>query len=256
MITEGRLARLLGLSVAAILCASIGAAQVLSSPNLLPTTKKGPAEFGIQDDTVTTISATAFVPFSDDVGGFGVPSYFTSTGLGRYCQPNLDVHYFATLNVPAGAIIDYIGLNTATDTDAVIGMALWNRERTGLKVMLAGFSVPAHGWDTDFAGPLGIQVASNNDHELVLDVEQAPSANYQYFGWVEVYWHRTVSAPPAFATFNDVPVTDPGFQYVEALAASGITAGCGGGNYCPDGPLTRRQMAVFLAKALGLHWPN
>jgi hypothetical protein len=35
--------------------------------------------------------------------------------------------------------------------------------------------------------------------------------------------------------------------------ASGITAGCGGGNYCPDAP-TRRQMAIFLAKALGLHW--
>ena len=38
------------------------------------------------------------------------------------------------------------------------------------------------------------------------------------------------------------------------LAASGITAGCGGGNYCPDAPLTRGQMAVFLSRALGLHW--
>ena len=33
-------------------------------------------------------------------------------------------------------------------------------------------------------------------------------------------------------------------------------AGCGSGNFCPDSPLTRRQMAVFLSKALGLHWPN
>ena len=31
--------------------------------------------------------------------------------------------------------------------------------------------------------------------------------------------------------------------------------GCGdGSNYCPDAALTRGQMAVFLAKALGLHW--
>ena len=57
-------------------------------------------------------------------------------------------------------------------------------------------------------------------------------------------------------TFGDVPLSDPAFQYIEALAASGITSGCGGGNYCPDNPLTRRQMAVFLSKALGLHWPN
>lgn len=35
---------------------------------------------------------------------------------------------------------------------------------------------------------------------------------------------------------------------------SGITAGCGTG-YCPDNPVTRGQMAVFLTKALGLYWP-
>ena len=53
-----------------------------------------------------------------------------------------------------------------------------------------------------------------------------------------------------------MPVSDPAFQYIEALVAAGVTAGCGGGNYCPDNPLTRRQMAVFLAKALGLNWPS
>jgi hypothetical protein len=47
----------------------------------------------------------------------------------------------------------------------------------------------------------------------------------------------------------------PQFQFIEALYAYGITAGCGSGNYCPDAPLTRGQMAVFLAKAPGLQWP-
>jgi hypothetical protein len=75
-------------------------------------------------------------------------------------------------------------------------------------------------------------------------------------GGVRITWHRQVSPPPDTATFNDVPTSDPAFQHIEALVASGITAGCGGGNYCPDAPLTRRQMAVFLAKALGLHWAN
>ena len=69
-------------------------------------------------------------------------------------------------------------------------------------------------------------------------------------------WNRTISAAPAGATFADVPTGYWAFQHIEALAASGITAGCGGGNFCPGGLLTRDQMAVFLAKALGLHWPN
>lgn len=47
-----------------------------------------------------------------------------------------------------------------------------------------------------------------------------------------------------------------GFQYIEALVSSGITGGCGGGNFCPDAAVTRRQMAIFLAKELGLHWPD
>ncbi len=59
---------------------------------------------------------------------------------------------------------------------------------------------------------------------------------------------------PATATFDDVPSDSTLFPFVEALVASGITAGCGNGNYCPGAPLTRGQMAVFLAKALGLHW--
>jgi S-layer homology domain len=72
---------------------------------------------------------------------------------------------------------------------------------------------------------------------------------------VRVLWKRQVSPAPQAATFNDVATNHPFFQFVEALADSGITAGCGSGNYCPDQPLTRGQMAVFLAKALGLHWP-
>lgn len=75
-------------------------------------------------------------------------------------------------------------------------------------------------------------------------------------GGVRVLWRRTISPAPQAATFNDVPASDPAYQFVEALVASGVTAGCGGGDYCPNAPLTRRQMAVFLAKALGMHWPD
>jgi hypothetical protein len=71
---------------------------------------------------------------------------------------------------------------------------------------------------------------------------------------VRVYYTLQVSPAPATATFGDVPTSHPFFQFVEALAASGITVGCGGGNYCPDAALTRGQMAVFLSKALGLHF--
>ena len=76
------------------------------------------------------------------------------------------------------------------------------------------------------------------------------------FWGAAVRWSRTVSPAPATATFADVPTSSAIFQFVEALADAGITGGCGGGNYCPNNPVTRGQMAVFLSAALGLHWPN
>ena len=42
---------------------------------------------------------------------------------------------------------------------------------------------------------------------------------------------------------------------INALAAAGITAGCRTGEYCPTDSLPRRQMAVFMARALDLK-PN
>lgn len=89
---------------------------------------------------------------------------------------------------------------------------------------------------------------------------------YAYFGFfgdgssilrvtsARIYYTRTVSPAPLVATFSDVPTGHLFFRFVEALAAAGVTGGCGGGNFCPDAPLTRGQMAVFLSAALGLYW--
>lgn len=49
--------------------------------------------------------------------------------------------------------------------------------------------------------------------------------------------------------FNDVPTNHWAAAWIKQLAAEGITAGCGSGNYCPDAPVTRAQMAIFLLRA-------
>jgi len=51
-------------------------------------------------------------------------------------------------------------------------------------------------------------------------------------------------------TFNDVPVNYWAFSFIETLAASEITAGCGNNNYCPLSPVTRAQMAVFMERGM------
>jgi hypothetical protein len=62
--------------------------------------------------------------------------------------------------------------------------------------------------------------------------------------------HGLCYVPPACAgIFADVPCPSTFADWIEALAAEGITGGCGGGNYCPTIPVRRDQMAVFLLKA-------
>jgi hypothetical protein len=52
--------------------------------------------------------------------------------------------------------------------------------------------------------------------------------------------------------FADVPPSSPFCPWIHELVVRGIVAGCGGGNYCPGDPVTREQMAVFMAATFGL----
>ncbi|MBK8616085.1 MAG: S-layer homology domain-containing protein [Anaerolineales bacterium] len=57
---------------------------------------------------------------------------------------------------------------------------------------------------------------------------------------------------PSGLLFQDVPADYWAAAWVEQFSTDGITSGCGNGNYCPDEPVTRAQMAVFLTRAFDL----
>ena len=63
----------------------------------------------------------------------------------------------------------------------------------------------------------------------------------------------TFVPPACTGVFNDVPCPG-GFavDFIEYLASTGVTAGCGDGNYCPDANISNGQMAVFLVKAFNI----
>ncbi len=212
--------------------------------------------------------APCWMPFGS-TGALEIPTlngYFSVV-------PNTSSHFFAQIPLPPGSIVDAI---TAFVGDADSG-ADWRLTLTGVEAA-TDLSPPAvrniaTGTTTGEPGfarialsfdPFIVRTLSdlNEDgwagptaHFLVLGTTSQPQSHGLSLWGVEIHWRRTVSPAPATATFNDVPPDHWCFRYVESLAAAGITAGCGGGNYCPEAPVTRDQMAVFLASALGLHWP-
>ena len=64
--------------------------------------------------------------------------------------------------------------------------------------------------------------------------------------WVDTLEHNY--------TFDDVWPVDWAFHEIEAIYREGITSGCADApkRYCPSGAVTRAQMAVFIARAMGL----
>jgi hypothetical protein len=206
--------------------------------------------------TYVRVTSLAFFP----TDGSGVVT--VGNGIARY--PPSSCCLFAPLNVPGGAIIDYLELD-AYDADPSNDILFYLEDCGPLgssctfvtEVLTSGspgyaaFSVSGVGYTVTNAGG-----------SLVLGTTfGALNPNLAITG-VLVGYRLQVSPSPVTATFNDVPTSDFGFQYVEAFAAAGITAGCTSNPpfnppvYCPDRSVTRREMAIFFAKALGLYFPN
>lgn len=254
---------------AAVLAAALAATTVQAQDT--------PEHFGGNDGT-TTIPAANFV---------GLPSV-DGTGFSNFEYPGFPgggVSGQAPLQLPNGAEITqlcFVGYDTVWHGDVGLELVGWEYPRIGvttptprrsLATASSGYS-PSPGmgtWCAPLTAPIKVKSFGDLDGNGVSGWTAyalrgrisygpmggaAPLLASQAFGAAVVVWRRTVSPAPAVATFSDVPTSHPQFRYVEAMVASGITGGCGGGRFCPDTLITRGQFAVFFSVALGLHYPN
>ncbi len=241
------------LRVATVLAAGLFAAAVLCAQ-------------GTDCCEILQVPASAFRTFNFD-GGIGYQDH------GYLCRQTGGSDLWAPVTLPTGAKLVSMGffyydesptseiharLYTFRGGNPAVGGS--GTPHGGQLVEVASTAAPGYAYGQtvlDFDLTVKNDVAFDTEAgQFSVIVNLTPGGCVLGFKSVELRWQRQVSPSPAGASFNDVPLDDPAFQFIEALAASGVTAGCGGGNYCPDAPLTRRQMAVFLSKALGLHWPN
>lgn len=227
-----------------------------------------PSGFGIADEHISVVGWASFLPHTSSV------AYTSDLSLGGRWNTSGSSFLFAPLpdDIPNGADITQVSFYVE-DSNATYNFTgqLCRYHTTsgsgGNPASDCPFSVSTSGT------PGNTTAFGDPNVTMMRRVDLTGDGSIEVINWVLFYdqsfandgtikirqarilWKRQVSPSPVAATFLDVPTTHPYFRFVEALAASGITGGCGSGNYCPDSPLTRGQMAVFLSAALGLHWP-
>ena len=195
------------------------------------------------DMAVVDSSMTWTINFA--VGGY---RYLTTVG-----------QLYAGVPLPRGALITAIELDACDSSPSGEVHADLLRGATGSSTTLTFVQTGAAA--TPGCGRFAVNLATpetvdSTPYRYWVSASNSSFDSETSIGSIRILYQLQVSPAPDVASFADVPTTDPAFQFVEALYSSAVTAGCGNGNYCPDAPLTRRQMAVFLAKLVGLNWPE
>lgn len=216
-----------------------------------------PEDFGGLD-TFTVLAPKSFMARQDTSGATAAYN-----GGSEGCCINLtrlagsDTFWDSPVDLPSGALLKDFRLYAA-DADAGVDVTLFvfemcQPEAGGASSFTTIATAATTG--TGNQAPAGLvtpNLTVNNRTCTYTARVRLDGTTTQTLQKVRVRWARQVSPAPATATFSDVPTSDPRFRFVQALVAAGITGGCGPGVYCPNDPVTRGQMAVFISVALGL----
>ena len=163
------------------------------------------------DVTITVTSGPPKPPITGGGGGGGPPVVVEIDGA-SFAAANTETVFTA-----------------AVSDDARIGSLSWTV--TGPD----GFTATSNAQRFSFVAPAG------GDYTLSVTVDDTA--------------RRTLTGRVTLTVFGDIT----GHQFVNEilwLAEEGITRGCAAHSYCPSNPVTRAQMATFLARALNLEAPR
>ena len=215
-----------------------------------------PEAYGTASLTMVQVAASRCAPIAGTTA--------TSAGEG-YVHPASGVGYFdCPLNLPTGSKLARIDVLTHDASDAgamTIILGVCPIQAPGALCTGLGLNSSTGTAAAPFDGKvqlnLGGAVIDKTANLYIARVGISSTTGDVKFRQVDVYYQLQISTPaPATQTFGDVPPSYTYYKAIEALAASGITGGCGAGNFCPGSNITRGEIAVFFARALGLNFPN
>ena len=220
-------------------------------------------DFGVIQQYFVTVDASSIAPFEHP--GLNWARNPSQTGI--YClASSADTRGTAEFHPPHGAslfFMRYWGVDSDAENHSVNLTEICQPDfAAGAPVTTSKGTITSAGTPGQFSDSVGISGTVDTQsctYRLVV-TWNAPGGGScsgsftQAFYKARVAYFRQISPGPATATFTDVPVGSQFYAEVEALVRSGITSGTTATTYSPNQPVTRLQMAAFLARALGLQF--
>ncbi len=168
--------------------------------------------------------------FSADDGVSGLEPWTSDgTGAGSHLVKDILPGADSSLPVELTAVGSHVVFSA---TDGVHGGEPWVSDGTGAGTFLLQDIAPA----AASSGPASFAIGASNAYFVADDGTTGAEL-----------W--TVPRAALEPTFVDVHSTYWAWKFIEALVASGVSSGCGAGQYCPDALVNRAQMAVLLLAA-------
>lgn len=224
-----------------------------------------PDAYGVENYTAFVVPPTSFHPYNEGLGYiFWAGGYIgaQTTDTWRYFE--------APVYLPTGALLSSTVISYYDNDDpgyVSIGFYLQEcpagsacTQTTLVGVQSEATGTPGYSNFND-GGSNGVtwrnydQAGSTINYGMIRVHFSLGTVNLR-IGPIMIWYQRQISPAPASATFSDVPTDHWAFQFVEALVSAGITQGMPDGTYHPTDPVTRAQMATFLARALGLDYSD
>jgi hypothetical protein len=184
---------------------------------------------------------------SSEVWGYtNIMQRYSTSGNGVWSAP---------VRLPSGARVTQVTFYYYDNDTQNIILQFFRANNSTNYTTLINYGVPSlvNGYANTSVGT-NIRIANGNGYYFVRFDLYAPAGSNHRFWGVKILWERDIRTGLP-NPFNDIGGLPSEFQSaITALYASGITTGTTSTTYSPFQSVNRAQMAVFLARALGLYW--
>lgn len=186
----------------------------------------------------------------------------TWSPLGSGVYPGFDTPDIVTAMALSGSDLYVGGQFVRAGAKPSQNFAHWNDCPISLSPASAAFSADGANGTVDVTSPGNCSWTINSNTSWVTITSAVPPAtstftysvsanttNHVRIGSITVGNKTfTIYQAPQIA---DVPSSNPFYLEISKLYARGVSVGCGNGNFCPNDPVTREQMAAFILRAKG-----